>query len=172
MRNKLCPLAFFLASLTLAQTPPNAPSDLTARAGPGRTLTWECGWDRLAGYGPDSVTFEVWRQAINGSPTIWQSGQSPRSMGCHIVYGRYHCITRTGLRTTCGPEDHYLCQWTVYLNGGEPTKEWWYGIKPCDPGGCNPPLPQEPIWEPWRYLACIPNGGQGCESDYFPVVQP
>jgi len=155
--------------LAMAVTPPTAPTNLTARAGPGRTLSWSMGWDRAAGYGPESITVNVHWKDVNGNTGVWAIGRTPQQMGCSIVTGgKYGCLDKiTFTPIVCGPEDHYQCNWTVFKNGGDPSKSIFYGIYACDPGGCAPAPPRQPVWEP--ELSCIDNGGQGCESDYHPV---
>jgi hypothetical protein len=156
------------ASLARADTPPTAPTGLTASAGPGRTIRWGMGWDRSAGYGSDSLTVQVWRQDVAGVQTLWRADQTPEQMGCSITTGRYNCLDKTTwLPVMCGPEAYYRCIFETHLVG-EPSKDFRYGIYVCDPGGCAPPAPQQPVWE--ADLKCLDNGGEGCNSDYHPVA--
>ena len=92
-------LCVVLLALTCAHaaTIPANPTFLTARAGPGRTLTWDMGWDRAAGYGADSVSVNIWRMDAAGNQSAWRNGQLPRNIGCYIASGRYaRCIQAAG----------------------------------------------------------------------------
>ena len=167
-------LCVVLLALTCAHaaTIPANPTFLTARAGPGRTLTWDMGWDRAAGYGADSVSVNIWRMDAAGNQSAWRNGQLPRNIGCYIASGRYGCLDKvTFAPKMCGPEDHWHCVYQTYATGGDPSKDFLYGIYVCDQGGCSPAPPRQPVWEP--NLRCVDVGiVDGCDPGTRPVAVP